>query len=41
MADGRRRELERHGLDTEKLDKWEELMSVKSSKKAKRGRITI
>jgi hypothetical protein len=35
------RDLERHGLDAEKLDKWEELVSVKSSKRAKKGRKTV
>jgi len=40
-TDTRSSELQRHGLDPEKLDKWEELVSVKSNKRAKKGRKTV
>ena len=35
------RELQRHGLDPEKLDKWEELVLVRGGKKAKKPRKTV
>lgn len=41
LTDECSRELERHGLDTEKLDKWEELVSARASSKTKRGRKTM